>query len=56
MKKPVKRQKKTLVTKIFLLKLFPRNMFLNLIKDFPGNKGTVSNDIPVSILKESIFV
>ena len=27
---------------------------LNLIKELPGNKATVSNDIPVSLLKESI--
>ena len=28
---------------------------LDLIKELPGNKGTVSNDIPVSVLKESVF-
>ena len=27
---------------------------LNLIKELPGNKATVSNDIPVSVLKESV--
>ena len=27
---------------------------LNLIKELPGNKATVSNDIPVSLLKESV--
>ena len=27
---------------------------LNLIKELPGNKATVSNDIPVSVLKESL--
>ena len=42
-----------MVKKIFLLKLFPRNV-LNLIKGLPGNKATVSDDIPVSVLKESI--
>ena len=29
---------------------------LNLIKELPGNKATVSNDISVSELKESISV
>ena len=29
---------------------------LDLIKELPGNKATVSNDIPVSVLKESVFV
>ena len=28
---------------------------LDLIKELPGNKPTVSNDIPVSVLKESVF-
>ena len=28
--------------------------FLNLIKQLPGNKPTVSNDNPVSALKESV--
>ena len=28
---------------------------LDLIKELPGNKVTVSNDIPVSVLKESVF-
>ena len=27
---------------------------LNLIKQLPGKKATVSNDIPVSVLKESV--
>ena len=27
---------------------------LDLIKQLPGNKFTVSNDIPVSVLKESV--
>ena len=26
-----------------------------MIKDLPGNKATVSNDIPVSVLKESVY-
>ena len=29
---------------------------LNLIKELPGNKATVSNDISVSVLKDSISV
>ena len=28
---------------------------LDLIKELPGNKATGSNDIPVSVLKESVF-
>ena len=30
------------------------NATLDFIKELPGNKTTVSNDIPVSVLKESI--
>ena len=26
-----------------------------MIKDLPGNKATVSNDIPVPVLKESVY-
>ena len=29
-------------------------VILNLFKELPGNKATVSNDIPVSVLKESL--
>ena len=28
---------------------------LDLIKELPGNKATVLNDIPVSVLKKSVF-
>ena len=31
-----------------------KKYFLNLIKEILGNKATASNDIPVSVLKESI--
>ena len=51
MRKAVKKSKKILATKFFLLKLFPRR---DLIKELSENKATVSNDIPVSVLKESI--
>ena len=32
----------------------PKKDVLNLIKQLPENKATVSNDIPVSVLKESV--
>ena len=51
MRKAVKKSKKILATKIFLFKLFPRR---DLIKELSENKATVSNDIPVSVLKKSI--
>ena len=31
-----------------------RKDVLNLIKELPGNKAIVSNDIPVAVFKESI--
>ena len=38
----------------FSFETVSRKDVLNLIKELPGNKATVSNDMPVSRLKESI--
>ena len=54
MKKAVKRCKKTLVTKIFSFETVSKKDVLDFIKKLPRNKATVSNDIPVSVLMESV--
>ena len=54
MKKAVKRWTKTSVTKIFSFETVLKKDVLNLITELPRNKATVSNDIPVLVLKESI--
>ena len=41
---------------IFSFETVSKENVLNLIKEPPGNKVTVSNDIRVSVLKESISV
>ena len=38
----------------FSFETISREDFLDLIKQLPGNKATVSNDIPVSLLKKSV--
>ena len=38
----------------FSFETISRKDVLDLIKQLPGNKATVSNDIPVSVLKESV--
>ena len=48
-----KKIKENLGNKIFSFEAVSRNDILNLIKELPGNKATVSNDILVSVLKES---
>ena len=54
MKKAVKRQKKHFGNKNFSFETVSKKDVLSLIQVLPGNKGTVSNDIPVSVLQESI--
>ena len=49
-----KKIKKNFGNDIFLLTVSRKDV-LDLIKDLPGNKATVSNDIPVSVLKESVY-
>ena len=39
---------------IFSFEPVSKKDVLNLIEKLPGNKATCSNDIPVSVLKESI--
>ena len=39
--------------KTFSFETFSRKDVSDLIKQLPGNKNTVSNDIPVSVLKIS---
>ena len=39
----------------FSFETFSKKYVLNLIKQLPENKATVSNDVPVSVLKESVF-
>lgn len=55
MKKVVKRLKRTLVKKV-LLKIFPRENWIKLTKELPGDIATVSDDFPVSVFKASISV
>ena len=40
----------------FSIETVSKKDVLNLIKEPSGNKSTVSNDIPVSVLKESVAV
>ena len=40
--------------KTFSFETIYKKDVLDLIKQLPGNKATVSNDIPVSVLKESV--
>ena len=53
MKKAVKRLEKTLVAKISFETVSKRDV-LDLIKELPGNKDNVSNDISVSVIEESV--
>ena len=43
-----------MVKKIFSFETISKKDILNLIKELPGKKATVSNAIPVLVLKESI--
>ena len=50
MKKAIKR----FGNETFSFKTISKKGVLDLIKEIPENKGTVSNDIPVSVLKGSV--
>ena len=56
MKKNVKRSKKILEAEIFSFETVSKKDVLNLIKELPGNKATVSNNNPVSELQYSLFL
>ena len=43
-----------MVTKKISFESVSKRDVLNLIQELTGNKATASNDIPVSLLKESI--
>ena len=43
-----------MVTKVLLFEAISKKDVLDLIKQLPGNKATVSNDYPVSVVKESV--
>ena len=52
MRKAGKRQKKSLGNENFLFEIVSKKDYLDLIKKLPPNKAIVSNNIPVSVLKE----
>ena len=49
-----KKIKENFGNETFSFETISKKDVLNLIKQLPGNKATVSNDIPVSVLKESV--
>ena len=49
-----KKIKQNFGNKNFSFETVSKEDVLDLIKELPGNKATVSNDIPVSVLKESV--
>ena len=52
--KSCKKIKENFGNETFSFETISKKDVLNLIKQLPGNKATVSNDIPVSVLKESV--
>ena len=54
MKKAVKKIKENCGNEFFSFETISKRYVLDLTKQLPGNKATVSNDIPVSVLKESV--
>ena len=49
-----KKIKENFGNKTFSFETISKKDVLNLVKQLPGNKATFSNDIPVSVLKESV--
>ena len=49
-----KKIKENVGNKNFSSETVSKKHVLDLIKELPGNKATVSNDIPVSVLKKSV--
>ena len=39
------------MVKVFLLKSISKEDFIEAVKKLPSNKGSISNDIPISIIK-----
>ena len=50
----VKKMKENFGNENFSFETASKQDVLHLIKKLPGNKATVSNDIPISVLKESL--